>query len=85
MNKGSRSVTDNWTQNINEVVEEKNENVTLSKENISECFVSMDSGRKDQDSDTPLLLQLIIHKHGTVHTQFVAEAARLTKLKEEKS
>lgn len=35
----------------------------------------MDYDRKDQDSDTPLLLQLIIHKHGTVHTQFVAEAA----------
>lgn len=45
----------------------------------------MDYGRKHQDSDTPLLLQLIIHKHGTVHTQFVAEAARLTILREEKS
>lgn len=38
MNKGSRSVTDNWTQNINEVVDEKNENVTLSKEKYIGVF-----------------------------------------------
>lgn len=35
------------------------------------CFVSLRYERTHRDSDTPLILQQIIHKHGTKKTQFV--------------
>ena len=38
-------------------------------------FVSVRYEKTHQDSDTPFILQLIIHKHCTKKTQFDAEAA----------
>ena len=38
-------------------------------------FVSVRYEKTHQDSDTPLILQLIIHKNGTKKTQFDVETA----------